>query len=391
MVEDVALASLLKKDHKMISRRTFLKASGGVLVSGNRAFAGMDCAESGLGDIACEKGIRYGAAVRAGRLKSIPAYRSAILENCNVVVSESEMKWRHIEPRPEHYNFEQADQIVDFATSNGLEVRGHELIRSRSAPDWLPEQVYRLGSINAHRIMERYIFTVMRRYRGTITDWDVINEALSPNVGLLSDRKNFWYHAMGPAYIDAAFHLAHEADPDAKLVCNDNLMEYDLPEDEVKRRAFIDLLSGFRKRGVPCHVAGLQSHLTAGKPFNAEIYSAFLKEISDMGYEIYITELDVQDNLAEKSIEQQDQCVASAAEAYLDVALAQPNVKKVLTWGITDRLSSQTSFYWSPIEQGREPEDRGEHLPRPLPLDSDFARKPIWYAIARAFKNAPVR
>ena len=94
-----------------------------------------------------------------------------------------------------------------------------------------------------------------------------------------------------------------------------------------------------------------------------------------------ITELDVAEHKLPKDIAIRDRLVAKAYEDYLSVVLQEPAVILVNTWGLSDR------YTW--LSKHR-PRPDGAPV-RPLPLDADLKRKPTWYAIARAFENAPKR
>eukprot|EP00565_Helicotheca_tamesis_P000820 CAMPEP_0185735314 /NCGR_PEP_ID=MMETSP1171-20130828/24928_1 /TAXON_ID=374046 /ORGANISM="Helicotheca tamensis, Strain CCMP826" /LENGTH=69 /DNA_ID=CAMNT_0028405575 /DNA_START=84 /DNA_END=290 /DNA_ORIENTATION=- len=62
----------------------------------------------------------------------------------------------------------------------------------------------------------------MGHFRGRIQLWDVVNEALAPDGSL---AQNVFYRKLGPGYIEDAFRWAHEADPNAILLYNDNKVE----------------------------------------------------------------------------------------------------------------------------------------------------------------------
>lgn len=345
----------------------------------------------GLREIAAQKGIDYGAAIRSTRINSVPEYAKTFEKECSIIVAEGEMRWPQFEPSPGQFVYTVPERLVAFARRNGLKMRGHELIRPRSTVGWAAESIRSGNRSNAEKIMERYVSNVVGHFRGSIVNWDVINESLDAWNGVYSRKKNLWYDALGLDYIDLAFHYAHQADPDCQLVCNDNFVEYDLPEHDSKRRDFLDLLAGLKKRNVPCHAVGIQSHLAVGMPFNAKKYGRFLQDIADMDFDIFVTELDVDDNLLGSSIEVQDQAVADAAEEYLNAVVAQPRVKAVLTWGITDALSTLTDIEWAKkVDPDRVARIQG-HTPRPLPFDGQFNRKPMWHAMARAFSHAPQR
>jgi endo-1,4-beta-xylanase len=53
----------------------------------------------------------------------------------------------------------------------------------------------------------------------------------------------------------------------------------------------------------------------------------------------------------------------------------------VITW----ELSDQYSFYTA---AARKKDPLATRLPRPLPYDEKMKKKPLWFAMARAFQNA---
>ena len=73
-------------------------------------------------------GVDIGAAVDAGGPPFRDAYRQAVAENFTSVTPENTMKWTVIRPGPDEWNWDDADEIVDFADQEGLDVRGHTLV-----------------------------------------------------------------------------------------------------------------------------------------------------------------------------------------------------------------------------------------------------------------------
>jgi endo-1,4-beta-xylanase len=190
--------------------------------------------------------------------------------------------------------------------------------------------------------------------------------------------------AFAERYFDLAFGLAREADPTARLAYNDYGIEHAIPWQVAKRRALLALLERLRSRGVPVQALGIQAHLSLGAPFDAAAFGAFLDSVAALGLVIEITELDVDDRAAPGDIARRDAAAADQARRFLDAALARRAVTSVLTWGLTDR----TSWLNAP-GYGRP---RADGLPqRPLPLDPNLARKPLWHAIAAALAAAPER
>ena len=216
------------------------------------------------------------------------------------------------------------------------------------------------------------------RYAGTVASWDVVNEPVERNDrrpdGL---RKSPWLRALGPDYLEIAFRAAHAADPHARLALADYGLEYDDESWMVEKRGtMLSLLRGLLARGVPIHALALQGHLLGDRPpaFGKGL-SAFLAEVAALGLDIYITELDVNDQDTPGSVAARDHVTADIYARFLDTVLAQPAVKMVVTWGLSDRYTSKTTMF---------PRRDGAPV-RPLPFDADLRPKPAALALARAF------
>ena len=100
-----------------------------------------------------------------------------------------------------------------------------------------------------------------------------------------------------------------------------------------------------------------------------------------MGYQLVITEFDVNDRMAPTNIAARDRMVAHYAKAYLDVMLSYPQLSEVLCWGMSDRYS------WL---EGFDPR-RDRARKRGTPYDAQFRPKPLRAAIAKAFTEARTR
>ncbi|MGB3641636.1 MAG: endo-1,4-beta-xylanase [Rivularia sp. (in: cyanobacteria)] len=337
-----------------------------------------------LKERAAKKNILFGTAIRHPLLLNNQEYAQSLIKECSILVSEWGFKWnvypKPLRPTPESFDFTAADLMFNFARSNGMEVRGHTLVWYMSLPDWFESTV---NQQNAKDFLEKHIKTVVGRYRGKMHSWDVVNEAIEPRDGHPDGlRKTPWLQFLGEDYIDIAFRLAHEADPKAMLVYNDYGLVYDAPEDEAKRNAVIKLLKRLKSQGTPIHALGVQAHLDGSESnFNPKILKDFFAQVADMGLKIMITELDVTDKDLPRNVLIRDRIVAKAYSDYLKVALEQPAVIAVLTWGLNDKHSWLNEF---------QPREDGTPV-RPLPLDVHGERKLAWNAIARAFDAAPSR
>jgi endo-1,4-beta-xylanase len=324
------------------------------------------------------KGLLYGAAIQGKHIVTDTQYASVVAQECGVIVPETELKWRTLRPKPSTYNFEPADKLIDYAQKHQILLRGHTLVWHEALPSWFTSMV---NAVNAEQILTDHITTVMKHYAGKMHSWDVVNEAIAPKHGRSDGLRNTpWLTMLGPDYIDMAFRVAAKADPNALLTYNDFGMDYDTSFGNAKREAVLKLLKRLKMQGTPIHALGIQAHLHRDKPiFNPEKFSHFLQNVADLGLKIMITELDVTEKKFPTDVFERDRKIAAVYEDYLSVALAQPAVIAVLTWGLSDR------YTWLSKSEKRE-----DNTPvRPLPLDANFNRKLVWNAIARSLDNAP--
>ena len=327
---------------------------------------------------AAAHGLLMGAAVNVRILNSEPDYARTLAEQFNLVVAENAMKWGPLRPAPARYNFEEADQLVAFAAQHNMRVRGHNLCWHENIPAWFASTVTKE---NARQFLTDHIMTVAGRYKGKIQSWDVVNEAILPQDGRDDGlRKSPWFELLGPEYIDIAFRTARQADPNARLTYNDYGIEYDSDEDEQKRGFVLQLLRRMKADNVPLDALGIQSHVKAGSPYKfGKGIRDFMAGAREMGLEIYLTELDVnEDDLPFDDVAQRDHAIAEVYRDYLTTTLADPAVKAVLTWGVTDRY---TWLNGGPTHHRKQP----NRPQRSLLFDNDYHPKENFFAVRDCF------
>jgi len=366
----------------MFSRRAVLQAFCAVgasaatpLSAGNQVLRTSIVEENTLKGAAAARGILYGAAVNTTELRD-GEFARVLAREAAILVPEYELKRAIVEPARGAIGLSACDAILAFARAHGMLCRGHPLVWHKRNPDWLEPSV---RSSREERLITSYVESVVRHFRGRMHSWDVVNEAIAPGDGRADClRRNFWLEALGPGYVDLAYHAARAADPDALLVYNDWGCELGAPANDRFRGATLDFLERALARGVPIQALGLQGHLAAfGTPVNQGKLQAFLAHVKSLGLRILVTEHDVDDSGGPSDVTARDRAVADASRRFLDVVLhAEPLA--VLTWGLSDR------FLDAP---GPRAEFAG-YLPRMLPFDRDLARKPMWRAMAEAFTGA---
>jgi endo-1,4-beta-xylanase len=341
-----------------------------------------------LAALAHAKGIRFGSTMGGSNFAD-SGYRRLNAAQSGLVVPEGEMKWAAVRPDARRFDFRRADAIVAWAKTAGLGVRGHTLLWhfERWMPEWTRTHDYGVDArAEATRLLVTHIDTVARRYAPAVDSFDVVNEGIDPDTGLL--RETVLSKPLGAeAVIDLAFQTARSAAPKAELVYND-FMSW-RTDDALHRGAVLRLLERLKARGTPVTALGIQSHLGSkyseaptglGSLDEAE-WRRFLDEVTGMGLDLLITELDVHDNPLPGAIGPRDREVAAHTRAYLDLMLSYPQCRTVMCWGLSDRYS-----WLQPLRP--RPDGLAK---RPLPYDDAFAPKPMRDAIAAAFAAAAPR
>lgn len=336
------------------------------------------------------RGLLYGAAVVPQMLNadgvggdpSQNAYSELVKTQTNMLVAENAMKWGPLRPSPGVFDFTQADKMMRFAAMAGQKVRGHNLCWHNQNPGWLKTTA---NKDNARALLVEHIETVAAHFRGQLHSWDVVNEAIEPKDGQPDGlRKTIWYELIGPEYLEVAFRTAAAVDPEAKLTYNDYSIELDTPEQAEKRERVMALVRGFQAKGVPIHAIGLQSHLQADGAQPGAGLVKFIRELGKMGLEVYVTEMDVNTRKIAGGAAEQDAAVAKVYRDYPALVLAEPNVKAVLTWGITDAHTWLNSRQpWAQRPDGAKQ--------RPLPFDDDLKPTAAFFALREAMDGVAKR
>lgn len=266
-----------------------------------------------------------------------------IREQYSSITPAIEMKPNIIHPEKDYFDFSKADHFVDFVDKNDLMIRGHCLIWFYKMPKWFTRNF--LGGLlskeELYKNMETHITTIMKRYRGKVYCWDVVNEAITDKQD--QDTFRFYddlYKIAGEDYFEKAFRIAKKADPKAKLYYNDNFSN-----NPVKLIKAYKLIKKMKQKGVPIDGIGIQAHYDVYDDSAKELETAF-KLFSSIGLDIQVTELDISifdinktpEDIQKLDINYNDFELIQAEKykAIFDLCRKYKSCKGITMWGAAD-------------------------------------------------------
>ena len=289
--------------------------------------------------------------------------------NFDSLTPENEMKWETIEPRPGEFAFAPGDKLVAFAAANNIRMRGHTLVWHSQ----LASFVKGLSGDELRAAMARHVRGVVGHYKGKVGAWDVVNEAFAdgPSGELRHDSP---FTALGPTFIDDAFKLAHQADPDAQLFYNDYEIE---GEGSAKGDAVFALCKRLKDGGVPISGVGLQMHVDPRHMPPADSIRRNMERFAALGLLIEITEMDVPVGEIPGTIDEKLAQQRTIAHDIVAACMAVDKCQAVTFWGLIDRDSWLEQPQWGAL-RGRLP-----HYP--LLFNNAYQPKPVVLGVLDAF------
>jgi GH35 family endo-1,4-beta-xylanase len=278
-------------------------------------------------------------------------YESIAVPHATLVVAETSLKWRQVEPVDGQFAFGLADDELAWAESLGLAVKGHTLLWGNAPPfstgsgipNWLLAQFPNVPLTPAEESMlrgflRRRVETTVARYRGRIDVWDVTNETLNPFAQ--------WFIArLGPGIVNEIFQWTRDLDPGAQLVFNEWITEVFTGLPGPNAAAVRDRIAALRAAGVPVDAIGQQGHFVPGIVYaggtadlsqrtRIDDYAGALDTLAEAGLPIHITETNV---IAPDDPEAR----AAQAEALLRVWWGHPAVEQVVFWALWNKVAAR--------------------------------------------------
>jgi endo-1,4-beta-xylanase len=206
----------------------------------------------------------------------------------NSVTPGNDLKWDTTEPTQGNFNFVPGDNILSFAQSHNIKMRGHTFVWHNQIPAWVFQDAGGVdmstepfSQANKQLLLSRlqnHINALINHYQGNIYVWDVVNEAIDESQAD-GFRRSKWYaitvdpslpSGTPPEFMDDAFLYARQAldnlgldRSQVKLCYND--FNTTIP---AKRQFIFNWVQGAIARGVPIDCVGNQFHNTINFPID---------------------------------------------------------------------------------------------------------------------------
>ncbi|MBN2085441.1 MAG: endo-1,4-beta-xylanase [Anaerolineales bacterium] len=300
-----------------------------------------------------------------------PSFQSLFTAEFNTVMMTTFMK--KTQPERDRFDWSLADSVLQLAQASGMTIVGGPLVYDNlTAPAWLGFDTEDCGSWSAdelEEILKGFIQTAVSRYGKKVSTWEVVNEPLTSG-------DNCWRTILGDQYIDRAYRYAHESNPEAALMLNEAFGREGVDRNLTDR--FMGLVRRLKESGIPVNTVGIQMHLSAEllRPGYPEEFRYFLEQAQRHGVGVMITEMDVFQG-PPGFFTNPDDVQKKIFQTIAQVCLETSRCTHLILWGVSDRYT-----WLSRIEGG------GFENPRPLLFDDNFLRKPAYFGVLDALREA---
>ena len=282
--------------------------------------------------------------------------------------------WWNYEREPGRTDDERTDEIVRWCKAHNVTTKGHPLAWNYVDPRWLPKE-----PDAAMQLQLKRIDGCVRRFKGDIDIWDVVNEATHYDREQLQKAAPILTEAIrkmgvGP-YVRQAFKAARRANPNATLLIND--YRTDPPYAEQVISELVD------DNGLPLYdVIGIQSHMHGGY-WGARRAWEVCERFAKFGKPLHFTETTVvsgpkADREWATTPEGEKRQAEQVSEFYR-VLFSHPAVEAVTWWDFTDQNA------WQRAPAGLV---RADMTPKPAYNELERLIKGQWWTKSEATTGA---
>ncbi|KJF45134.1 endo-1,4-beta-xylanase [Draconibacterium sediminis] len=246
----------------------------------------------------------------------------------NYGVTGNSFKWSGVQPNHTTPNYSNFENALRWTQKVGWKLRGHNLLwggdDAHSTPDWVRNLPTTEAFVDTCKMR---IIRDVSRYKGLISEYDVVNEPLSGHADWMRNTH-------GDSIIWNSFKWARSADPDADLYVNDYNVEYNWGQAAEYRDLILEII----ENGGPITGVGMQAHFWDCCRPNVDELIKNINIIAEAGLPIRLTEYDFGGNLTEE--EQAEDLIK-----VLTIAFSHPSVNGMISWVLRD---SDNEDGWRP-------------------------------------------
>ncbi|MCL7029451.1 hypothetical protein MKW94_015977 [Papaver nudicaule] len=244
------------------------------------------------------------------------------VKNFNWAVFGNELKWYWTEAQQGNFNYNDADELLDFCAKHNIDVRGHCIFWDviYNVQPW----VQSLNKTDLMTAVQNRLKGLLTRYNGKFRHYDVNNEML---------HGSYFPDKLGKDIRSYMFKTANQLDPSATLFVNDYHVE-DGCDTRSSPEKYIEQILDLQEQGAPVGGIGVQGHID--NPVGPVVCSA-LDKLGILGLPIWFTELDV--SAANEYVRADD------LEVMLREAFAHPAVEGIVLWGFWELFMSRDNAH----------------------------------------------
>jgi GH35 family endo-1,4-beta-xylanase len=268
-----------------------------------------------------------------GRIED-PQLQEAYLERFAALLNYATLPfyWPTYEPVRGNPGHDYAERVARWCQDRGIVTKGHPLAWNYADPRWLPEDPEEIFRLQLARIDD-----CVRRFRGLIDRWDVVNEATH------FDREEFlkraprmtrmWQKIGQVEFTRACFIKARQASENAVLIIND------YRTDPAYERLIEQLVDESGRRLYD--VIGIQSHMHGGVWPTERIWEV-CERFARFGVPLHFTETTIvsgprtRPGQPWKTTPEGEEHQAREVERFYTVLFSHPAVEAITWWDFSD-------------------------------------------------------